>query len=83
MMDFLRKIGSFQIQKFVKKSSLFKMPIVTYTFGEYATVEVNDETGDMTCTCPEVDPHNEMNVNMLNWLPCIVTRWVAAHWPPV
>ena len=52
------------------------MPIVTYTFGEYATVVVDDENGSMTCTCPEVDPHGEMNVSMLNWLPCIVTRWV-------
>ena len=55
------------------------MPIATYNFGEYATVEVNDETG----TCPEVDPHPEMHVEMQNSLPCIVTRWVAAHWPPV
>ena len=58
------------------------MPITTYTFGEYATVEVDDETGVMTCTCPEVDPHGEMQVESGNLLPCTVTRWVAAHWPP-
>lgn len=58
------------------------MPIHTYNFGEYATVEVESDTGVMTCTCPEVDPHPEMLVEMKNWLPCIVTRWVANHWPP-
>ncbi len=59
------------------------MTSVTYSFGEYATVEVITETGSMSCTCPEVDPHPaEMNVADANWLPCVVTRWVAEHYPP-
>lgn len=58
------------------------MSSVSYSFGDYATVEVDTDTGAMTCTCPEVDPHGAMNVAEGVLLPCIVTRWVADHYPP-
>jgi hypothetical protein len=58
------------------------MSTVTYNFGEYATIEVNIETELITCTCPEVDPHGEMYIADGDLLPCVVTRWVAAHYPP-
>lgn len=53
-----------------------------YSYGEYADVTVNNETGDMTCTCPEVPEHGPMNVSQGENLPCIVTRFTAAQWPP-
>jgi len=53
-----------------------------YNFGCYATVVVDDVTLAMTCTCPEVIDHGEMNVADAEALPCNVSRWVAEHYPP-
>jgi hypothetical protein len=58
------------------------MSVVTYSFGEYATVTVDIESGDMTCNCPELETHPSMNVSQGSEQPCIVTRYTAANYPP-